>query len=102
MCPSGYYANVTGRTECIICPEGYSCANTSDTPMECAAGTFAARHGSVSCSNCPSGYYTTMAGQASCVACPQGYRCPNTNEEPISCLDGEVCFCVCVCVCVCV
>ena len=77
-------------TECTVCPEGHSCANASDSPMECSAGTFTTRHGSVTCTVCPAGYYTTAAAQFSCTACPQGYRCLNSHEEPIACLDGEV------------
>lgn len=28
ICPSGFYQDATGQSDCTICPEGYYCDNT--------------------------------------------------------------------------
>lgn len=54
-CSNGTYANLTGSTECKICPAGYSCSDPQVTPKPCPNG-FYSGDGALYCLECPAGY----------------------------------------------
>lgn len=38
QCPSGYYADTTGKITCTICPAGSSCSDPTVAPVACSSG----------------------------------------------------------------
>ena len=56
--------------ECIPCPAGSYCQNTSASPTPCSPGSY-----SLQCA-------------IECTACPEGFSCPTTNLLPVICDVG--------------
>lgn len=38
QCPTGYYADTTGKATCTICPAGSSCSDPTVAPVACPSG----------------------------------------------------------------
>jgi len=72
VCAAGYVgASVEGRRGCSACEAGKHTA-TSDSCVDCLAGTYAAAAGASRCSNCEAGKYS-RARASECRSCPAGF-----------------------------
>ena len=72
MCANGFYQNLTGQTECLICPLGHECPRV-DTPIPCTAG-----------------YVQDELGQIKCLECQVGHFCPhNAADKRYNCTYGH-------------
>jgi len=85
-CPPGTFTNSTGTAQCTNCPEGYSCALGSITPIICPQMTYSSSS-QPTCSLCPIGQFTNGPGSASCFPCPsdkfKGWWCASDSEKII-------------------
>ena len=80
-CPAGSYANETGLSSCLPCPEGFFCLlGTSDyTVNQCQQGYYCpegTEHGLQY--PCPAGTYSNASGlisESQCKLCPPGHFC---------------------------
>ena len=109
-CEAGTYSNVTGLTECEICPAGYYCGSgtiqpnicpkghycpegTDNFPLNCPIGTFNSIEGIESitdCQNCTAGMYCDdLALTEPTGNCTAGYYCNEGSFDP----EGRSEFC---------
>lgn len=89
MCPLGFYASRTGLTLCNKCPDGYSCADRSASPVACPRGYYynsssnnQFRQYGDYCDRCPPGTYSNKTGSTSCLPCSDGMSCPDPTFTP--------------------
>ena len=62
VCQPGYYSATPGSVERSLCPEGYKCPLTYQSPVACAEVTY------------------TLAGYTECLFCPEGYNRSSTDS----------------------
>ena len=104
-CVEGYYADLIGSTECLICPAGFECPDRGTSPQSCPVGTYALS-GHTRCQQCPIGHgcnstdslpnpcpigWYSAEGTSTCTPCPRGYFCPSAApvNSPIICPVGH-------------
>ena len=89
-CPTGFYTDYDGASECMICPPGYECTSTAASP--CSDGQYSlGGTATSSCTDCPAGYECVTPqsvptkcpigtwsddGQSACTECDAGKECP--------------------------
>lgn len=103
-CEAGTYTNLTGQTECSLCPPGYFCELATVVPADCPAGywcpsgtkfgtAFACPNGTFSnrtllttsseCAKCIAGFYCETEGLSSPTGpCSAGYYCAQGSATP--------------------
>ena len=77
-CSSGYYS-LGGVENCIPCPAGNECSDSSLAPVECTSGTYA-NNASIACTSCDAGYKCPSNGLGEQIACPTGWYQTNTGQ----------------------
>ena len=76
-CPGGTHKDVsltvmTSVADCVICPTGTFCSVGSETPTDCAPGTFNDQLNASTCVNCVAGTFQAVAGSTACEQCTPG------------------------------
>uniref|UniRef100_A0A8B9HXL3 Sushi, von Willebrand factor type A, EGF and pentraxin domain-containing protein 1 n=1 Tax=Astyanax mexicanus TaxID=7994 RepID=A0A8B9HXL3_ASTMX len=89
-CRRGYYQDEEGKTECKICPNGYSTPylhsrNVSECKAQCRPGS-SSFSGLETCESCPLGEYQPDFGSRNCRPCP-----PNTSTVNRGAVDSIEC-----------
>jgi hypothetical protein len=67
-CPTGFYSDTQGQSECTPCEAGKYC--TSSGSYDCSAG------------------YYSFGYKSACTICPAGYYCPTASAPPELCPSG--------------
>ena len=102
QCPSGSYTNITGESECEICPFGYFCLpvsveNTTLAFASCPAGYYCPSGTGLDWQPCPMGTYSNSTGLSNvseCTDCDGGMFCPElAATTPFGlCYEGHFCI----------
>ena len=84
-CPAHSYTEGTGSSSVLqcLCESGYEWDETSQTCVECTAGTSKGR-GAGTCAQCPEDAYS-LARSAQCTACGPDERAPAGSGSPFAC-----------------
>ncbi len=97
---TGTYANVTGLSECLVCPAGFECEEGSTFPVPCPQGYFCHIGNDPSFKGikqkCPSGTFGATQGltiEEQCSKCTGGKYCEVTGLKAVSgtCDAGYYC-----------
>jgi len=73
LCPSGQYANLTGRAHCTKCSAGHiSRLPGAENCTACPPG-YTSHEGATDCEGCPPGTYTPDYGSPLCRSCEPGH-----------------------------
>jgi len=86
---NAYYA-IPSAVNQTICPAGYYCPTTNQTPMNCPPGFYCPNEGLNYPIICPSGTYCPFIGTINYLQCPLGYYCPQNTSNPIPCPTGTI------------
>jgi hypothetical protein len=70
---------MTSVNDCVICPTGTFCSVGSETPTDCAPGTYNDQLNASTCFNCVAGTFQAVAGSTACEACTPGCTPPLLN-----------------------
>ena len=54
-CLNGTFSNENKSVECKVCPAGYACPNSAQSPVECSTGYYSLERDPW-CSICPAGH----------------------------------------------
>ncbi len=112
-----YVVIVNTCTQCLLCPAGVSCIDSTQPPVLCALGQYSLEvseshdyhmtiiqtsQGEAYCRLCPAGHncsneglsvcsegYYSPLGMLDCEPCPVGHACPLPFLSPVSCQDGQ-------------
>ncbi|KAM8927608.1 uncharacterized protein RCH25_007839 [Pelodytes ibericus] len=112
-CQAGYYCDSqSSRPDPVLCPPGFYCPQSTESPQPCDPGSYApfsGNRGSNDCQPCPPGHFCNSTGQTSwqglCSAgffcppgqissrpaayrCPSGFFCPEGSATPTPCESG--------------
>ena len=87
-CPSGWYIDTIGSTQCIECKYGENYINAFTKCHKCQLGTYGSKPGL--CSDCEAGrYMDAKGGEKRCLACPVNTY--TTEEGKTSVADCTAC-----------
>ena len=89
-CPSGKYAVTSAASYCTACPPGYMCPNTTEQPIPCVPGYFAAEQAQSECAACANGTFSVGFNATFCSSCPPGSQCACASTPPGLCAPGVI------------
>ena len=95
-CEDGYYAPISGLSQCIACPAGTYCLSGSKNPMPCPRGYYCESGTGKTYKPCPPGKFGNREGLVEldeCSLCPEGQYCSSSGLKVPDgvCSEGFYC-----------